>query len=79
MFDKIRGYIHNDEFKLTIFQNKIYATGYDNILTLTSSRIAFKIGDVMYVIKGEDLVLNKLLDREVLINGRISSLEVFYD
>lgn len=79
MFDKIREYVKDEEFRLTIYQDKVYAVNYSNILTLTDSRVTLKVEDVMYVIKGENLVLNKLLDKEILINGKIFDLEVFYD
>lgn len=79
MFDKIREYVKDEEFRLTIYQDKVYAVNYSNILTLTDSRVTLKVGDVIYVIKGENLVLNKLLDKEILINGKIFNLEVFYD
>ena len=79
MFDKIREYVKDEEFRLTIYQDKVYAVNYSNILTLTDSRVTLKVEDVMYVIKGEHLVLNKLLDKEILINGKIFDLEVFYD
>ncbi len=79
MFDKIREYVKDEEFRLTIYQDRVYAVNYSNILTLTDSRVALKVLDVMYVIKGENLALNKLLDKEILINGKIFNLEVFYD
>ena len=79
MFDKIREYVKDEEFRLTIYQDKVYAVNYSNILTLTDSRVTLKVEDVMYVIKGENLVLNKLLDKEILIIGKIFNLEVFYD
>ncbi|MCI5789673.1 MAG: YabP/YqfC family sporulation protein [Tenericutes bacterium] len=79
MFDKIREYVKDEEFRLTIYRDRVYAVNYSNILTLTDSRVTLKVEDVMYVIKGENLVLNKLLDKEILINGKIFDLEVFYD
>ena len=79
MFDKIREYVKDEEFRLTIYRDRVYAVNYSNILTLTDSRVTLKVEDIMYVIKGENLVLNKLLDKEILINGKIFDLEVFYD
>ena len=79
MFDKIREYVKDEEFRLTIYRDRVYAVNYSNILTLTDSRVTLKVEDVMYVIKGENLVLNKPLDKEILINGKIFDLEVFYD
>ena len=70
MFDKIREYVKDEEFRLTIYRDRVYAVNYSNILTLTDSRVTLKVEDVMYVIKGENLVLNKLLDKEILINAK---------
>lgn len=79
MFERVREYIKDDEFRLVLFRNRVYITNYLEILTLNNKRISINNGNNLIVIKGEDLVLNKLLDKEVLITGKILTIEELYD
>lgn len=79
MIDKIRDYIRDDEFKLTIFKDRLHIINYLEILTLSNKQISVDTGDNLIVIKGENLILNKLLDNEILITGKIYTVEELYD
>ncbi len=79
MIDKIRDYIRDDEFRLTIFKNRLHIINYLDILTLSNKQISVDTGDNLIVIKGENLILNKLLDNEILITGKIYTVEELYD
>lgn len=79
MLHNIYEYVRDGEFRFTIYNNKIHIVNYKKILSLESDRISF-ISDVnRVVIKGNNLVLNKLLEEEILIIGNIISVEVFND
>ena len=79
MFERVREYIKDDEFRLVLFSDRVYITNYFEILTLNNKRISINNGNNLIVIKGEDLVLNKLLDKEILITGKILTIEELYD
>lgn len=79
MLDRLKEYINDSEFRLILFENRIYITNYEEILTLSNKRISVNSGHNMIVIKGEDLILNKLLDKEILITGKILTIEEMYD
>ena len=79
MIDKIRDYIRDDEFRLTIFKDRLHIINYCEILRLSNKHISIDTGDNLTVIKGENLILNKLLDNEILITGKIYTVEELYD
>ena len=79
MFSKVRDYIQDDEFRLTIFNDRLYAINYLDIISLTSDTIFFKTTKGILTVKGQNLALNKLLEKEVLIIGEITSVEVNND
>lgn len=79
MIDKIRDYIRDDEFRLTIFKDRLHIINYLEILSLSNKQISVDTGDNLIVIKGENLILNKLLDNEILITGKIYTVEELYD
>ncbi len=79
MIEKVIDYVYDREFRFSIFSDRIHVINYLEILFLESERISFRSSTMRVVMKGENLVLNKLLDQEILIYGKIHSIEVFYD
>lgn len=79
MINRIRQYIKDDEFRLTVFSDRLHVVNYVEMLSLSSDRISFLTDKFRIVIKGRDLTVNKLLDKEVLILGVILSVEVNYE
>lgn len=76
MFNKIKEYINDNEFRVTIFKDRIYIVNYLQILGLEEERISLLIPDGRLIIKGLKLHLNKLLDNELLISGKVLLVEV---
>ena len=76
MFNKIKEYIYDNEFRVTIFKDRIYIVNYLQILGLEEERISLLIPDGRLIIKGLNLHLNKLLDNELLISGKVLLVEV---
>ena len=79
MLGKLKDYINDKEFRLTLFNDRIYVVNYLKIIALEDERISFLTSNSRIVIKGTNLCLNKLLEDEVLISGVVSSIGVFYD
>ncbi len=79
MINRIRQYIKDDEFRLTVFSDRLHVVNYVEMLSLSSDRISFLTDKFRIVIKGRNLTVNKLLDKEVLILGVILSVEVNYE
>lgn len=79
VFDKIRQYVKNEEFKLSLFYNKVHVINYREMISLDKERISFLTDKFRLIIRGDNLVINKLLDNEVLILGVIYGIEVNYD
>ncbi len=76
MFNKVREYINDNEFRLTVFNDRVYIINYIKIISLENERISFQIPTGRVIIKGKNLYLSKLLDDEVLINGKVLNIEV---
>lgn len=77
MINNIRNFITDNEFRLTLFDNKVHLINYEEMLSLDTSRVSFQTKTGIIVIKGENIILNKLLDKEILLKGKIVSIEVF--
>ena len=77
--DRIKKYIVDGEFRLIFFSDQVYIVNFDKILVLNGSNITIRSNNEIFSINGKNLSLRRLLEREVLISGRIKSIEVFYD
>ena len=76
MIRQIRNYIENNDFKIVVLNNKVNVVNYKDIIKISTQLISLDSGTDIVNIKGDNLVLGKLLDNEILIVGKISSIEV---
>lgn len=72
----IREFIDNEEFKLTLLKDRINVVNYSELLQINNKEMILKSTDSKIFIHGNNLVLSKLLDDEILITGEINSIEV---
>ena len=79
MFNRIKEYINDDEFRLTVLENRIYIINYLKIISLDDDRISFLTKKGRVIIKGSKLSLNKMLDDEDFIGGVVSNIEVDFN
>ncbi len=79
MLRKVYEYIKDDEFRCSIFKNRIHVENYNDICSLSSREVIIKTSYSIFKIIGDNLVLNKLLDKEVLIIGEVKNIEVIYE
>jgi len=75
MFNNIKNYLYDNEWKIHIYDKKINIVNYIDIVTLEDNRVSVKYQNGIIVIKGKKLSVNKMLDNEMIINGIISSVE----
>lgn len=79
MLNHIKEYINDNEFRLVVFEDRLYIINYLKILSLEDERISILTNKGRVVIKGNNLCLNKLLEDEVLISGIVSNIEVDFN
>lgn len=79
MLNRIKEYINDNEFRLTVFTDRIYVVNFLQIISLEDERISFQTSKGRIIIKGTNLCLNKLLEDEVLISGTVSNIEVEFN
>lgn len=79
MLNHVKEYINDNEFRLMVFEDRIYVVNYLKIISLEDERISFLTNKGRIIIKGDNLCLNKLLDSEVLISGTVSNIEVDFN
>lgn len=71
----IKSYIFDDELKITIINNKINIVNYNDIGHFDSNKVVIKTDKGEVIIKGNDLVVSKLMSKEILITGIFNNIE----
>jgi len=71
----IRSYILENDLKITILNNKINIVNYKDIGHFDSNKIVVKGVEKDIIVKGNDLVVSKLLNDEILITGNFNNIE----
>ena len=76
MLEGLTSYIKDDEFRINIYHNKINIVNYIEIVSLQNTRVSIKYNEGSIVIKGKNLLVKKLLDKELLLTGSIKLIEM---
>ncbi len=79
MIRQIVDYIKDDEFKLEVYTDRVHIVNYQELLSLENKMIRIKTPKKRYNIKGEGLLVTRLLNREILITGHFEEIEIKYD
>ena len=79
MLDRLNNYIEDKKFKLIYEDNLIDIINYTRLITIENNYVSLYINNKKIIIKGKKLILKKLLDNELLLNGEVTSLEVVND
>ena len=74
--DRINNYLNDNEFRVTVFANKIDIINYTSILDFSSTEISVKVNNKIVIITGDDLVISKMYDDELLIKGKIDNIKI---
>lgn len=76
LFNDFRSFIVEEEFSIHVYQNKVNIVNYESIGHFDSRqvRIYYKNGEV--IVKGNGLVVSKLMQEEILILGSIEAIEL---
>ena len=71
----IRSYFIDEEFQIIYLPNQIDIINYQEIDSFDDEKIRIRYKEGALVIGGKNLSINKLLEDEVLIGGKIEKIE----
>ena len=75
MLNNLRSYILETDFKITILKNQINVVNYTSLGHFDEKQIILYHDQNILIIKGEALSVTKLLNDEILIVGKIKTIE----
>ena len=75
MFKQILSYVKDDKLKLIVLKNKVDIINYKDIIIFEDNKIVIDCNEMIIKVHGSNLIINKLEDKEVLIEGLITSID----
>lgn len=75
MFRELIKIVYDNTFKVTVLKEKINVLNYEEILIFESNLILVKTKEYLVKVKGSNLTINKLYNKELLIEGKIKTIE----
>ena len=76
ILDKINNYINEYEYKIVITDKYINIINYKEILDFNSTKISIRHDKGITSIIGTDLVVSKMIEDEILITGKFTSINL---
>lgn len=76
LFDRIDNYISEYKYKVIIVDNLVNIVNYKKIIEFTDNVIKVESKDGITTVNGSNLVITKMLSDEILITGKIYSIEL---
>ena len=74
LFDKLDRYLVESEYKVTIKNDKVHIINYTEIIGFSSTKVVIKYNKGIMTINGLNLVVSKMMEEELLVTGKITSL-----
>ena len=69
-------YLVDKDYTINLKNNKLHIMNYIEIEDFSNTRIIIQHNKGKTIITGEDLILSKMLDDELLVIGKIKTIEV---
>ena len=76
ILDKLNNYINEIDYKIVITDKYVNIINYKEILDFNSTRISIIHDKGITVIIGTDLVVNKMVEDEILITGKFTTINL---
>lgn len=74
--NRLNNYLFDNEYKIVIKNNYVDIINYDEIIDFSINKVSLKYKNRIITVEGSRLVISKMMDNEVLINGNIDLVRI---
>ncbi len=76
LFDYLDRYLVDKDYKITVMKNQVHIINYVEIEDFSNTRVVVRYEGGTTVIVGQELVVSKMQEEELLITGKIQNIQV---
>ena len=77
IYSSLKNFLYDTNDFIAYFNNSIYIYNFNNINKLEKEEIIITFDDKKVVIKGFDLKVTKCLKKELIIDGKLESVNIY--
>ena len=77
--NEMKIFLNPSLFQINICSKNIYINNYTEIISLGLNKIVIKVSEGKIILNGTSFSLTKLASKELLITGKLESLEIKYE
>ncbi len=78
LIDELRNYLNPKSYNINLSNDNIYINNYHKLIQITDNYISIDFDTFILNINGSNFKINKMIDKEILFNGHIESMEYLY-
>ncbi len=78
LIDELRNYLNPKSYNINLSKDNIYINNYHKLTQITDNYISIDFDTFILNINGSNFKINKMIDKEILFNGHIESMEYLY-
>ena len=75
----IKNYLSDNNYNINIYKNNIYINNYLKLEHVSEKNVVVSFDKFKLIISGDNLIVVKMVDDEVLFNGHIESIKFKYE
>ena len=75
-FKNFDRYLMDLDYKITIYKNKVHVMNYLEVVDFSDTRVVIRYEEGESIFNGKNLIVSRMQDSELLIEGKIISIEV---
>lgn len=76
LISKLDRYLENKNYEIILKDNSINIINYSEIIDFSMTKISVRCDTKIVNVEGKNLIISKMQDEELLINGNISNLRI---
>ena len=74
MLKSLKKYLNDNDYSINIWDSFIDINNFNEIIILEDNRVIVSISNKKITISGDNIVINKLLNNELLLSGNFNSI-----
>lgn len=79
MKDNLLNFLYDKEYFISMYDSFIHVFNYQELTSITASKIILKMTEFKLIIEGKSLFITKMLPNELLIKGTILKVSKTYE
>lgn len=76
LINKLERYLNDNNYEIIIKANSVNIMNFQEIIDFSSNKIAIRCEGKIINVEGNNLIISKMIDEEVLITGEIYNLRI---